>query len=243
LIVFGWSADGHAATPKAAALPDWSGVWGVERKPENNFNFDPDTPRGVPVPAPLTPEYQKLYDDARAAEKAGKPGPASSGSCRPLGMPRSMTSFLPREFVVTPRVVYVLNEAKREVRRIFTDGRPHPEEPEPTFSGHSIGHWEGRVLTVDTIAVKAGFFDPWGLPHSDAIHIKEQIRQINPQTLEVTFDITDPKALTRPWKIVRRYNLKPDWAIQESYCEENNREVRDAQGNYVGTILPATPPK
>ncbi len=121
-------------------------------------------------------------------------------------------------------------EAYNQMRRVFTDGRGHPADPDPLWYGHSIGHWEGSTLVVDSVG-----FDPKttlepGAGHSDQLHVTEVIKQIQPDRIEIVTTMTDPKALAQPWTIKRQYVRHRDWDIKEYICEQNNRDAADAQG-------------
>src|SRR5205085_3540617 len=111
--------------------------------------------------APLTAEYQKIFEWNIAEQKAGNPGLEPSWTCLAGGMPRIMNAFAPMELVITPGTTYVLISHIHDNRRIFTDGRAWPDEIEPTFHGYSIGTWldsdgDGRydTLEVETRAIK-----------------------------------------------------------------------------------------
>ena len=109
------------------------------------------------------------------------------------------------------------------VRQIFTDGRGHPKDLEPTYMGHSIGKWEGDTLLVDTIGFNGKtWLDPKGLPTTDALHVTEKIRRVDHNHLVDDYTIDDPKAYTKPWTVQKVFELKPDWQIQEYVCAENN---------------------
>src|SRR5215510_2273556 len=130
-----------AAAP--AKLPDWGGIWEIIFRPSN-----PGAPQAPPS---LTPEYAaklKAYQD-EAARGGNQDTPAAN--CVPPGMPGIMNQPYPIEFLMTPGKITVVIEAYSQTRRIFTDGRKHPDDPDPTFNGHSIGHWEGDTLIVDTV--------------------------------------------------------------------------------------------
>ena len=106
----------------------------------------------------------------------------------------------------------------------------HPGKFEPTFMGHSVGHWEGDTLVVDTIGmIKQTQIDEAGTLHSDQLHVVERIRKVQ-DTLEVLFTIEDPKAFTKPWTAVRIWKWRPDIRFIEYICEENNRNASDANG-------------
>jgi hypothetical protein len=212
-------------------LPDWSGVWNPhERNMFDPAAFDRIENKGkgaqdIREYPPYNAEWEAKYLAKLKQNSQGIPTDPTA-SCRPGGMPRIMTTPYPMEFVIEPGRVVVLHEISSQVRRIFTDGRPHPtvDELDPTYMGHSIGHWEGDTLVVDTVGVKGDtVYDVSAAPHSDKVHEIEHIRRISPTQIEDVMTIEDPVAFTKPWVVTRRYDLKPDWQIQEYVCEDNNR--------------------
>ena len=122
--------------------------------------------------APLTPEYQKVLEWNTADQKAGGHGWETSWTCLPPGMPRIMNVYDAMEIIVTPSTTYILISHIHDNRRIFTDGRDWPKDPEPTFKGYSIGKWidedgDGRydMLEVETRYMKGPrSYDTSGLP-------------------------------------------------------------------------------
>jgi hypothetical protein len=145
-------------------------------------------------------------------------------------MPQIMTQPYPVEFLFTPGKVTVAIEAYSQMRRIFTDGRTHPDDPDPTFQGDSIGHWEGDTLVVDTIALIPESYIAPGVNHSDAMRIEERIRRVSADTMQIKTTIRDIKALSEPWVVTRDYKLHKDWDIKEYICTQNNRDSADAEG-------------
>jgi hypothetical protein len=232
-------AAGAAAAPAKAAhaakLPDWDGVWGPDEGPL----FDPSAAlrpesKGLDLYQmrdypPYNAEYERKYRAILDANTAGKPNNDPAARCLPLGMPRMMALY-PVEFVIRPSKTYILFEQYSQVRRIFTDGRKHPDDLEPGFTGHSIGRWEGDTLVVDTVGIRGDLtFDTIGTPHSDALHITERLRRTSRDILEDRITIDDPKAFTKPWTVIRHYRRQPTWQIEEFICE-NNRNAPDANG-------------
>ena len=223
------------AAPARARLPDWSGVWGPSElnifdpsalKDPSNKGRDLYSMRDFP---PYNAEYGARYDAIIASNRAGKPNNDPAARCLPLGMPRRMALY-PGEFIIQPQRTTMLFEQYSQARRIWTDGRKHPDDVDPGFVGHSIGHWEGDTLVVDTVGIRGDLtFDTLGTPHSDALHIIEHLRRTAPDTLEDRITIEDPKAFTRPWEVTRHYTRHKDWQILEYVCE-NNRNVPDANG-------------
>jgi hypothetical protein len=109
--------------------------------------------------------------------------------------------------------IVLLPEVGDPPRQIYTDGRPLPKDPAPTWMGYSVGHWED-TLVVDSI----------GHPRSEAMHITERYhrRDFGHMDLEVTFN--DPKYYTRHFSIKTGLRLIPDSDILENVCAKNEKD-------------------
>jgi hypothetical protein len=107
------------------------------------------------------------------------------------------------------------NDYGRTERRLFLDGRKHPTEPTPTgefgrtYSGHSIGHWEGNTLVVETVGMFGGYFDETPAPFSDQISMVERMRLIDTNILEIRMTLTDPVPFEKPWVVTRYFRRGP----------------------------------
>ena len=158
----------NANTASLASLPDWTGIW----------TFDFPTPGGPPPEQPaLTPASAAELKVLEAEEAKNEEPATESANCIPPGMPTIMSQPYDVEFLFTPGRVTIIQEAYMQVRRVFTDGRGHPADLDPTFNGHSIGHWEGDTLVVDTAGL--GHKTPLGfnrLQHGPNLHVVERIR-------------------------------------------------------------------
>jgi hypothetical protein len=143
------------------------------------------------------------------------------------------------EFVVRPEQTWILTENGPNVMRIYTDGRPHPaaEDRWPTYTGDSVGHWEGDTLVFDTLSTRTSHFpesgdtvlDRTGLVLSDAAHVVTRLRKLNDQTMEARMVIEDATALTGPWNVTKTYRKMPKGTRVYDYaCAENNRNPVDA---------------
>src|SRR5437764_3241971 len=165
--------------------PNLKGQWNT-LSPRGSF--DPDKPPGRGTLAPLTDEYKAVYEANVKDQLAGGHGTEPSYMCLPPGMPRAMIAYESMEVVVTPETTYVLIDHIHDHRRIFTDGRTFPADPEdiePSYRGFSIGKWtdEGNTGTYNVLEVETrGFkgqrsYDTSGLPlHADnKTVIKERI--------------------------------------------------------------------
>src|SRR6266700_2854208 len=155
-----------------AKLPDWSGVW-------NPKITDQDAQARTNMP-PWNPKAAELVRFQLAEEKAGRPPPLFV-NCLPEAMPSWMlVTHNAMEILFTPGRVTMLGESDgNRLRRIYTDGRPHPDDPDPTFHGHSIGHWEGDTLVVDTVGVRPQAFvavsEAAGVPNNGDMRIIEGV--------------------------------------------------------------------
>jgi hypothetical protein len=216
-----------------AQLPDWSGVWTPTLKDQDaRMKSNP-----IPWNAAAAAEIAKLV----AAEKAGNPK-GLFVNCLPEAMPSWMLiTHNALEFLFTPGRVTLLGESDgNRLRRIYTDGRPHPADPDPTFHGHSIGHWENKTLVVDTVGVLPETYiassEAIGLPNNGDMHIVERIHLVGPDTLNDDLEISAPHVLTRTWKtklILFRQRAKK-YDIVEGVCLQGNySEGKDAAGNAV----------
>ena len=221
------AAAAAAGPPKATALyadpaqPDLSGVWLVT----GWFSFSPD--KALPA---LKPPYDALYARRMKAFNAGAPIDDVTADCLPPGMPHIQVVPYPFEILQTPGRVTMLFEYAGQVRRIYLDGG-QPKDPDPTYYGSSVGHWDGDTLVVTTSNIRGDTQDDFsGLPHSDALTITERFRRTAPDTLEDRITLDDPKAYAEPFTSTRIYKLHPTWTIGEYVCEENNRNQIQANG-------------
>ena len=196
-----------AAQP--ASTPDISGVWQVAK------------PQGTLFPnggAPLTASAETKFKTANPQTNDPNLG------CLPEGMPRFMLSIpLPMEIFQTPTRVVIIREGVQVFRQIYMN-RQHVKDLDPTYSGDSIGKWDGDTLVVDTVGLNdKTWVDNAGLPHSEAMHVVERIRRTDHETLVDDLTMQDPMMYTKPLTAHREWKLKPGWEIQEFVCTENNK--------------------
>ena len=212
------------------SLPDWRGIWlpmmGAGGKPE--------------IPQLIGP-YKSYYDKVQALIKSDDPEATlkverRSSACEPPGMPGIMTQPYDLEFLFTPGRVTVLQEAYMQVRRVFTDGRPLPEDPDPTYNGSSIGHWEGDTLVITTIGLREGAtIGRWGITASDQVKLTERIHldASNKDQLVIETSFTDPKALAAPWHTIARFKRQRSLDQLEFICVQNDRNPINEKGEVL----------
>jgi len=206
-------------SPGMAANPDISGVWNAMRGDYDFASFSKGDP-------PMTAWGQARFDAAKPSQ--GRRGVSLGETtdrvykCVPPGMPYIYLQFFPMQIVQTPKEVIELFESDHTVRHIYIDGRKHPLNIKPTYNGHSIGHWEGDVLVVDTIGLNGKLWlDRLGHPESNQMHIVERIHRVDDKTLQVDFTFDDSKSYPKPWTALIRFRQRPDWDIMEDVCEDN----------------------
>jgi hypothetical protein len=234
--------------------PNLKGQW-RRVEPGDPTRFDPSKPAGRGQQAPLTPEYQAIFETGLADLARGGPGLDMSYTCLPPGMPRIMNVYSPMEIVFTEDTTYILIDHIHDNRRIYTDGRDWPQDVEPSFQGYSIGKWidtdgDGRY---DTLEVETRHFkgpralETTGLPlHRDnQTVVKERIFFSKTQEGILHDEITViDHAFTRPWTVLKSYRrvggTRPVW--REAVCTENNNHVEIGKQNYMlsadGLLMP-----
>ncbi len=208
------------------SLPDWGGVWVL--------NFNRPSPGAVPNQPALQGQYLQDYQAWRDAVKAnGGEVPHEGSYCAPPGMPGIMSvGQYPIEFLFTPGRITIHHEAWMQWRNVYTDGRGHAEDLDPTFQGDSIGHWQGTTLVVDTIGVKTSTAMGQGMKHGAKMRIIERIHLTpkDPDTLVDEMTIEDPEALAKPWTRSLTFKRSRELQLLEFECAENDRNPVDSAG-------------
>jgi hypothetical protein len=219
--------------------PNLKGQWVRARSPAGVVGqgpFDPDKSWGLAQQAPLTPEYQKIFEASLADQAAGGQGRWYGARCLAVGMPGMMTLFRPMEIVVLPEVTYIrIDHIRDSHRRIYTDGRAWPKDVQPSYDGYSIGKWldttgSGRF---DTLEVETRYFkgpralEPDGLPlHEDNETIVQErlyLDRADANLLHNDMTVID-HAFTHPWSVAKKYTRiageYPIWP--EDMCVEGS---------------------
>ena len=230
--------------PKWSELPDWNGLWerGGDIVWDDSLPYKP----GEPQVPPFNDEYMKKYlarrQEMRALVMAGKPRSLQGGDLY-ASMPAMMIALYPLDIQINPREVIIMTP-NGGAREIYTDGRVHAKDPLPSTKGHSIGHWEGQTLVIDTCCFKPTTRLPGGGNHSDAMHISERIWSPDGgHSLKDAITVEDPKAFTAPWKTVKTYYRRPDWESVEYDEHENTRDFNTADADQgAETPAEAQPP-
>jgi hypothetical protein len=225
---------------------DWSGVY---TRGSGGLQFDPDLPSDFGGPrsadpplttARLTPAGAAAVKEKAAAifaKRGDEFDPLST--CAPPGTPRWLSEPFLREFVITPGQTWLINEMVNDIRRVYTDGRPHTAEADAyaTPNGDTIGFWNGDVLVTHTTYLMNGQYQRGVQPNSsDQTSVVERWHKVNPKTIEVDVWVYDPVNLAKPWYVRQTYTKLTNSAntlrIRYWDCGENpnNTVVKTEQG-------------
>jgi hypothetical protein len=224
-----------------ADLPDWSGIW--------NPNFTDQREQAKSNGPPWNDAARAEFEHLVAEQAAGRPK-GLFVNCLPEAMPSWMLiSHKPMEILFTPGRVTMLGESDgNRLRRICTDGRGHPEDFDLTFHGHSIGHWEGDMLVVDTVGVLPQTYiatgEGTGIPNNGDLHVIERIHLIGPDELADDLEIIAPHVLTAPWKTTRTFfrTRKRLYDIVEGVCLQGQFSADvDENGNDIFVPIATSP--
>ena len=227
----------NAPTPRLPdGHPDLSGIWHAANPNrcaggDNPFiqcgneiggsllggNLGRDLPGGS---LPYRPEAAALAAARHADDSRDDP----HVRCLPDNPPRAWTLPHLTKALHSPKLLVLLYEVNAMYRQIFIDGRAFPSEPNPTWNGYSVAHWEGDTLVVETRGFRDGLWiDTWGSPMSDAATMTERMRRPNFGTLEIELTIDDPKNYTKPFTVKLTQDLEPDTELVDEFCLENEK--------------------
>ena len=211
------TADGH---------PDFSGIYfpnSAGRQVQRSYPIDPAARRQFDPK--VTPEEKPVLKPGME-EKYKRPRPY--GECVIPGTPGTLLQenslTWPMQLIQTPGRMVILIEYPMDFRVIHTDGRPHPKDPDPTFNGNSVAHWEGDTLVIDSIALDNRVPNFGGWFHSEEEHVIERIRRPSMNYVVYQVTIEDPLVLAKPWNSApRRWSLSvvPDDDLDEFFCTTN----------------------
>jgi hypothetical protein len=214
--------DLSAKAPRLAdGKPDLGGMWLVPGL-KYLINIAADL-KDVPFQPWAAAAYKEHVDTL------GKDDP--NNLCLPSGIPEKDAVTSPWKIVQTPGLIVILYESRTIFRQIFMDGRPLPKDPNPTWQGYSVGHWDGDTLVVETSGSNGkAWLDTNGHPVTDALKVTERFTRKDFGHMDLAITIDDSKAYTKPWTVHENPTLQADDELIEYICEENNRDV----GHFVG---------
>ncbi len=218
----GNSPDAHYAD--LDALPDLRGIW----QPAIGQIGGDD-----PV---LKEPYKSIYLEhlARTAADPGYEIPERTSNCEAPGMPYMMVMPYSLEFLLSPGKITVNQEAQMQVRRIYTDGRPLPENPDPTYFGYSVGHWEDGTLVVETVGTREGQrLGIRGITNGPNLKITERIYldEANADMMHLDFTYEDPDVLEQPWHQTHTFRRNRGWEQIEYLCDGHDRHPIQEDGS------------
>lgn len=224
--------DLASACPRTAdGQPDLSGLWIMQTKREGNPNFpgcEAVSDEFVNIGASLKGglPYRAWAADLVKARQSEQRVNDPMSRCLPIGPIRLHTWNGPRKVVQASGLLVIMNELDTTYRQIFTDGRPLPADPNPSWNGYSSGKWEGDTLVVQTSGFRDHMWlDATGNPLTSAAKITERFRRINFGHLEIEITVDDPKAYTKPWTVKLNQVIKLDTDLLDFVCADNEKDA------------------
>lgn len=218
---FSGAASAADTAKTASATTDarsFAGMWRRVTVPRDPSDFI------ISTDLPYKPETQNIAATHRELFKQGRAAASAHLTCRPTGVQGVTTPKEAVLFMQTDKKLAMFSQEDREVRHVYIDA-VHPKKVRPSYSGHSVGHWEGNVLVIDTIGYNGkGQLDEMGNPHSDQLHVVERwSKSEDGNLLNATFTITDPVNYTQAFTAKRQYRRTPGMRLLDYDCAENPR--------------------
>jgi hypothetical protein len=212
----------------AGAAPDVSGTWWA-----TEYHAKIQIVGGGDLP--LTDKGKAAYAMNMAGLKDGTITDTARKFCVPDGIPRVLATPYPFEIIQAPanQVTFVY-ELNHQIRVVAMD-KPLPSADElapfPFYNGHSVGHWEGNTLVIQTAGFnEKTFIDATGVPHTDGMMTMEHIKKTSPTELEDVVTIHDPDDYTKDWSARFTYKLHNELRLQDYVCGEKHRDISMIKG-------------
>ncbi|MFN0003154.1 MAG: hypothetical protein ACKVOF_10195 [Pseudohongiellaceae bacterium] len=226
--------DMQAPTPRMPGnKPDFSGIWISDRTPEGEetpssvdnlsssrhmASMGVDLPEGLPYQPWLIPIVAERTANLAINDPHIRCLP--DNFLRAYGLPHLL------KFVHTADILVVLNEMNAGYRQVFTDARPLPDAPSPSWQGYSSAQWSGDTLVIDTIGVRNDTWIDWhGSVITEAAKVREEITRLDYGHLEIKVTVDDPTAYTKPWTATLKQRLVVDAELIDEICLENEQFV------------------
>ncbi len=182
-------------------------------------NIGADLPGGLPYQPWLVPIVKERTENLAKDDPHIKCLP--DNFLRAYGLPHLL------KFVHTPGLLIVLNEMNAGYRQVFTDGRPLPKDPQPTWQGYSSAKWSGDTLVIDAIGFRDDTWIDWnGSVLTQAAKVREEMRRPDFGHLEIRVTVDDPKAYTKPWTVTLKEKIVVDTDLIDEICLENEQSLK-----------------
>lgn len=217
----GYTPPRATAYEEVLQLPDWTGIW----YPDWSRLFA-DRAR----PPQLTPSAQRDFDAYQESIRENGPNQEAQAQCLPPGIPGTLQQPYPLEILFSPGRTTIITEAYEQVFRIYTDGRPLPEDPDPFFKGNITGYWQGDILVFDVVGLHPSTNIAAGIPHTEASRVHGHIQRMSEDELTIQMTIINPEILEEPYVTRVSYRLDNEFPIREYVCAENNRLHSEGDG-------------
>lgn len=215
--------------------PDFSGIWFAnvpakdyckekdcvqeERMAREQINLGINMKGGLP--------YTEWSKEQMVKRRANGEREDPHTYCKPPNYPRAWTLPQHTKIIQTPNEMVMLHEFNAAYREVYLDGRPLPQDPNPTWNGYSTGHWEGDTLVIETNGIRDDMWlDIQGSPITESAHLTERLKRINFGLMQVEIAVNDPKAYTHPWSVTIEMAIQVDTQMLEEICLDNEQDVK-----------------
>jgi hypothetical protein len=215
----GLSSPQQITSPKEAPSPVDEQSRADATASRQMANIGVDLPEGLPYQPWLVPIVKERTGNLAKDDPHIKCLP--DNFLRAYGLPHLL------KFVHTPNLLVVLNEMNAGYRQVFTDARPLPLDPTPSWQGYSSAKWSGDTLVIDTIGLRDDTWIDWiGSVVTQAAKVREQIRRPDFGHLEIQVTVDDPKAYTKPWTVTLKQRIVADAELIDEMCVENEQSLK-----------------
>ena len=215
----GLSSPKEADSPRQPNPSDNAGDPSNIRASRQMSNIGVDLPGGLPYQPWLVPIVKQRTDNLAIGDPHIRCLP--DNFLRAYGLPHLL------KFIHSPNLLVVLNEVNAGYRQVFTDGRPLPEDPTPSWQGYSSAKWSGDTLVIDTIGLRNDTWIDWnGSVVTESAKVREQMRRPDFGHLEIQVTVDDPKAYTKPWTVTLNQRIVVDADLIDEICLENEQSLQ-----------------
>lgn len=201
---------------------DFEGTW-------KNVALSPIPPFWLGPDLPFTPASRNIVSHRLEMQKIGRPVASAHLTCRPAGVAVMHNPMRAVVILQTAEKLLIISEEDRNIRQVHL-GESHPKQIVPTYNGHSVAHWEGNTLVIDTVGYNGyGWLDEWGSPHSSGLHVVERMtKSSDGRSLDLEISIDDPALYTAPIVVKRRWGWNSGARMVEYDCSENPGDTAGA---------------
>jgi hypothetical protein len=229
-----------APAPRLNGKPDLAGLWEIDQTPYSELKGvvpDEILEQQVDLPTAHSKYLINLFSDIKPEDDPSRAEALAlmkqrqetsqdlpESRCLPNSVPVTLT-VLPFKIIQTPQQIVELFEHYDPPRQVYTDGRPLPKDPNPSWMGYASGKWAGDTLVIESAGYNdRTWLDASGHPRSEQLRMIERYRRRDFGHMDIEITINDPTYYTRSFTVNLSFHLIPDSDVLEAVCAENERD-------------------